>query len=64
MPTTGMSYPRRKTKSREHTCRKCGCTDSRACSGGCFWADKKKTLCSNCAPHWLVQRALAYINFR
>jgi hypothetical protein len=30
-------------------CRVCGCTDDRACEGGCFWVDKDDTLCSTCA---------------
>lgn len=36
------------------TCRKCGCTDSRACAGGCswLWVDREACtgLCSSCAP--------------
>ncbi len=32
----------------ERTCRKCGCTDTHACEGGCFWVDSD--LCSTCAP--------------
>lgn len=31
------------------TCRVCGCTDSRACRGGCCWTDEARTLCSGCA---------------
>ncbi len=27
-------------------CRKCGCTDNRACHGGCFWIGLD--LCSSC----------------
>jgi ParB/RepB/Spo0J family partition protein len=34
-------------RSKESTCRKCGCTDSRACEGGCTWTDPD--LCSACA---------------
>jgi hypothetical protein len=30
------------------TCRICGCTDDRACPGGCTWADPWHTLCSTC----------------
>jgi hypothetical protein len=30
----------------EMTCRVCGCSDSRACEGGCFWA--APNLCSRC----------------
>lgn len=29
------------------TCRVCGCTDERACPGGCVWAEPN--LCSRCA---------------
>jgi hypothetical protein len=31
----------------EAVCRKCGCSETRACSGGCMWATA--TLCSRCA---------------
>lgn len=31
----------------EPRCRACGCTDDRACLGGCDWVDDD--LCSNCA---------------
>ena len=31
------------------TCKVCGCTDERACQGGCFWVDKQETICSSCA---------------
>lgn len=30
-------------------CRSCGCTDDRACLGGCTWADDDHVLCSACA---------------
>ena len=29
-------------------CRVCGCTQMRACPGGCWWVDMD--LCSRCAP--------------
>lgn len=29
-------------------CRACGCTETRACEGGCSWADAAQTLCSKC----------------
>lgn len=29
-------------------CRVCGCTDDRACPGGCSWADARHTICSSC----------------
>lgn len=30
----------------ERTCRNCGCTDSQACAGGCWWIEAD--LCSSC----------------
>ena len=37
---------------REATCIRCGCTDSKACEGGCswLWVDRKigRGLCSQC----------------
>jgi hypothetical protein len=30
----------------ERTCSSCGCSESRACTGGCVWATE--TLCSRC----------------
>lgn len=30
----------------EHACAGCGCSESRACEGGCVWATA--TLCSRC----------------
>ncbi len=36
----------------ERTCVHCGCTDSRACAGGCFWTEKHQAtptgVCSRC----------------
>ena len=34
------------------TCRHCGCTDDRACEGGCFWVSPN--LCSACAERGKV----------
>jgi hypothetical protein len=35
------------------TCTKCGCTDSKACEGGCWWVKVDREagtgLCSNCS---------------
>ena len=30
------------------TCKHCGCTEQRACGGGCAWVDESRTLCSAC----------------
>lgn len=30
------------------TCCVCGCTDTRACPGGCSWMNAERTLCSGC----------------
>ncbi len=32
----------------ERWCRVCGCTDDRACEGGCGWS--ARDLCDRCAP--------------
>lgn len=37
-------------------CRACGCTDERACEGGCAWVDVDHTLCSTCAARALASR--------
>jgi hypothetical protein len=29
-------------------CSVCGCTEARACIGGCAWTDASRTLCSAC----------------
>lgn len=31
----------------QRRCRRCGCTDARACPGGCWWVEPG--LCSRCA---------------
>lgn len=36
-------------KGEVRTCRECGCTDGRACEGGCWWVEQD--LCSKCASH-------------
>ena len=33
---------------KERTCLRCGCTDSRACPGGCSWIDGEIDVCSTC----------------
>jgi len=30
------------------TCWICGCTDARACEGGCAWAEGWEDLCTSC----------------
>jgi hypothetical protein len=39
--------PTKKQKNKAPTCRVCGCTDKKACPGGCFWIEPD--LCSACA---------------
>jgi hypothetical protein len=29
-------------------CTSCGCTDARACDGGCGWANPEHTICTTC----------------
>jgi hypothetical protein len=33
----------------ETKCIRCGCSDSRACPGGCAWITKSPPVCSRCA---------------
>ena len=45
---TGIGEP---TATTERTCRICGCTDSRACEGGCGWVimfGKQTDICTKC----------------
>jgi hypothetical protein len=35
------------------TCIKCGCTDDRACPGGCWWHSQDPPICSACVPESL-----------
>ena len=32
---------------RAGVCRYCGCTEERACGGGCWWVDVYRTVCSS-----------------
>jgi hypothetical protein len=45
------------------TCRVCGCTDDRACVGGCWWVIDPVVpygaLCSTCLPAELARGAVA-----
>jgi hypothetical protein len=45
-------------RPRPGVCRVCGCTDDCACDGGCYWVDRRCTLCSNCAPDAEFPRAI------
>jgi hypothetical protein len=38
----------RTVKTVSGICRLCGCTDERACPGGCHWVNREHTLCSDC----------------
>lgn len=35
-------------RPRAGVCRLCGCTEERACPGGCSWANATRTICSRC----------------
>ena len=35
-------------EAKRGVCRVCGCTDERACPGGCEWLDDEHTWCSVC----------------
>jgi hypothetical protein len=39
------------------SCRICGCTDDRACPGGCAWV--AEDLCSACVEHALLEDNVA-----
>jgi hypothetical protein len=43
----GIAVVMRDTELWPFVCRKCGCTEDRACPGGCWWA--APGLCSSCA---------------
>ncbi len=60
-----MSKATRKSVAVERTCVICGCTDSKACAGGCSWVvihpATATGVCSNCdeqALHAIVQAVL------
>lgn len=46
-----------------HTCVICGCTDDRACAGGCSWSLKFKHgragVCSQCVEKFMALQATA-----
>jgi hypothetical protein len=33
-----------------NACKYCGCTQERACIGGCHWIDEERSVCSACLP--------------
>jgi hypothetical protein len=37
-------------KSKERKCKECGCTEDKACRGGCYWViiTPTRNLCSKC----------------
>ena len=37
-------------------CRRCGCTNERACPGGCYWVEPD--LCSQCATEEELQKGM------
>lgn len=39
---------RKNKKPEPGTCVACGCTDERACAGGCYWMNPDHTVCSAC----------------
>ncbi len=44
---------------RKGICFVCGCTEREACRpNGCTWANLKQTICSECAPLSLAERAV------
>jgi hypothetical protein len=53
MARTTKTIPKPKGPKRG-VCRVCGCTDLRACPGGCRWADKEHTVCTQCVARALV----------
>jgi len=47
LPSVRLADPGAETPVEPRFCRTCGCTDSRACPGGCWWVEPD--LCSACA---------------
>jgi hypothetical protein len=46
-PESSADYLAAAAQEGPRQCRRCGCTDDRACSGGCYWVSAD--LCSRCA---------------
>lgn len=40
--------PKRGKAMKKGVCRACGCTEDKACAGGCRWTDATETLCTKC----------------
>lgn len=38
-------------------CRWCRCTHTTPCAGGCSWADRQQTLCTECVPLDLAMKS-------
>ncbi|MBD3183834.1 hypothetical protein GF312_16235 [Candidatus Poribacteria bacterium] len=38
------------TETEKDVCKYCGCTDEKACPGGCYWVKRagKESVCSKC----------------
>jgi hypothetical protein len=45
----------------ELTCAVCGCTDSHACAGGCWWVCEEPPICSACVAGTTVEDVVARI---
>ncbi len=48
LPAVRIAYPVEEECAEAGICRTCGCTDTHACAGGCWWVEAD--LCSACAP--------------
>lgn len=44
-------------------CKYCGCTEQRACPGGCQWIHEEETICSRCAPAMTAEDVLRVMAF-
>jgi len=38
------------------TCKYCGCSEQRACPGGCTWSDETRTVCAPCADGEIIAK--------
>lgn len=50
-------FPQEKVAGKPGVCRACGCTEDRACRGGCAWESDDRDLCTQC-----VERAMLLVN--